>query len=535
MSARRVLDEIVVEGRVRLGRELRLDEAPEPLPRQFSYLWGRPEDGSVPAFDYDPPLAPPGQLPRQPLKASLAETGGELYLAGAGLKSSYGIFGAPGSGKTNLVLHLLRQLLAHERDRDDRKFGALILDPKASLIDPVERMVAEVGRLDDLVVLNVDRLVAENRAVNLIDCDADPYELGRLLVLAAQSAGVEASEPFWFLSWSNLFGGILTLLNLLDTEVVTLRRLVDVTLSYEHGARSFGLDPAAGPERKIQALLDLAEHRVPTLEEGQRRDVEQAIDDIRRFYAQDYVGTVEEFIRRAYGPFLQSSLACFSPAAPPSKLQPRTRFYDQIIEEGKLVLVSLSPARSDLARTLCTLVKCMFQHSLLSRRERVASGRLGNFSRPVMLACDEYGEIASEVPGQPMGDGHFFSLAREFGCMGLIATQSVNRLQSSSLKDAWRDVFSNFNAKIFMAARDNETAKEASELAGQTTWYLASDGTSRSKDGLSSSRQRELREQTSLPTRVLTHVLQRGQAVVIGTLDGLTASTYFLQVPKAAT
>jgi type IV secretory pathway TraG/TraD family ATPase VirD4 len=152
-----------------------------------------------------------------------------------------------------------------------------------------------------------------------------------------------------------------------------------------------------------------------------------------------------------------------------------------------------------------------------------------------MLACDEYGEIASEVPGQPMGDGHFFSLAREFGCMGLIATQSVNRLQSSSLKDAWRDVFSNFNAKIFMAARDNETAKEASELAGQTTWYLASDGTSRSKDGLSSSRQRELREQTSLPTRVLTHVLQRGQAVVIGTLDGLTASTYFLQVPKAAT
>src|SRR5690606_32350201 len=128
---------------------------------------------------------------------------------------------------------------------------------------------------------------------------------------------------------------------------------------------------------------------------------------------------------------------------------PRTTFYDQIIDDGKIVLVSVSPSDPGMAKTICTLVKCLFQQSVLSRLARVRAGTLRNFTRPVLLACDEYSGIASEVPGEPMGDGHFFSLSRQNGCMALIATQSVNMLQSSSLKDAWRAVFSNFAAKIF--------------------------------------------------------------------------------------
>ena len=39
---------------------------------------------------------------------------------------------------------------------------------------------------------------------------------------------------------------------------------------------------------------------------------------------------------------------------------------------------------------------------------------------------------------QSMGDGQFLALARQYGCMGLLATQSVNVLEASSLRDAWR-------------------------------------------------------------------------------------------------
>jgi type IV secretory pathway TraG/TraD family ATPase VirD4 len=146
--------------------------------------------------------------------------------------------------------------------------------------------------------------------------------------------------------------------------------------------------------------------------------------------------------------------------------------------------------------------------------------------------CDEYSDVASEVPGEPAGDAYFFSLSRQFGCMGLIATQSVNMLQSSALKENWRAVFSNFSAKFFMRVGDNETAEEASKLAGEADWYVGSAGTSHQKDGFGSSANSELRERKSLPTAVLTQVLERQQLVVVGSLDGGNdPGTFFVHVP----
>jgi type IV secretory pathway TraG/TraD family ATPase VirD4 len=117
--------------------------------------------------------------------------------------------------------------------------------------------------------------------------------------------------------------------------------------------------------------------------------------------------------------------------------------------------------------------------------------------------------------------------------MALLATQSVNVLQASSLKETWKSVFSNFGAKIYMRLVDNETAEEATKLAGESDWKVMSRGSSQGKDGTSSSSNRELRERKNLPSSILTHVLKRGQAVVIGSLDGGSTlpGTYFMQVP----
>jgi hypothetical protein len=105
-------------------------------------------------------------------------------------------------------------------------------------------------------------------------------------------------------------------------------------------------------------------------------------------------------------------------------------------------------------------------------------GPLKSCRRPLIIACDEYGEVASEVPGQ-IGDGDFFSQARQFGCMGLLATQSVNVLQASSLKDAWRSVFSTFGAKIYAGCGQRNVRNN--EMSGEYDWYKTSVGM-RSKD-----------------------------------------------------
>jgi type IV secretory pathway TraG/TraD family ATPase VirD4 len=117
--------------------------------------------------------------------------------------------------------------------------------------------------------------------------------------------------------------------------------------------------------------------------------------------------------------------------------------------------------------------------------------------------------------------------------MGLIATQSVAMLQNSSLKDAWRGIFSNFSANIFMRLNDNETAKEASELAGEHDFYVTSEGRSVGKDGQSLSSNTELRERKAVPGPVFTQVLRMGDAVVTGRLDGGRSQGFprFLHVP----
>ena len=69
-----------------------------------------------------------------------------------------------------------------------------------------------------------------------------------------------------------------------------------------------------------------------------------------------------------------------------------------------MVLVSIPPSEAGMAKILCTVVKLLFQRTVLSRLERVTAGTLTNFERPLLFMCDEYSDVASEVPGEPAGD-----------------------------------------------------------------------------------------------------------------------------------
>jgi type IV secretory pathway TraG/TraD family ATPase VirD4 len=118
--------------------------------------------------------------------------------------------------------------------------------------------------------------------------------------------------------------------------------------------------------------------------------------------------------------------------------------------------------------------------------------------------------------------------------MGLLATQSVNVLQASGLKENWKSIFSNFGAKIFMRAVDNETVEEATKLAGETDWYETSVGTSSGAQGAGSSTQTNLKERKALPGHILTQLIETGQGVLIGTLNGRsTPSMYFFDIPAS--
>lgn len=536
MSAERSFKKIAVEGSIQLGNGHDLVQGPRTssgIESMFASRGVGPEvEHDARQFDKDDALGEILEFRFSPQPRR------ELRISGSGLTTSFGIFGAPGCGKTVLLLHLLEQVLAHSPDDPSRRYGALILDPKAALIDQVTEAVDRAGRRDDLFVINTERLNQKDaKPINVIDSCLDPYELGAILVLAGRSAGIDASDPFWFQEWSNLFASSLSILRThaalnptaSGPRPVSLRRLLDAIFDEEDPDADAGYPR----ERVIQRLARDLSGRIGELRSPQQRDLLVDLRQLERFYRQDYVGTIEAFATKAFGMFRRSRLQCYSDdtarlGAPP--------FYEDIIENGRIVLVSISPSEPVLAKTLCTLVKCLFQRTVLARRDLLASGVITNNTRPLVIACDEYSEIASEVPGQSMGDGQFLALAREYGCMALLATQSVNVLQASSLKETWKSVFSNFAAKIYMRLVDNETAEEATKLAGESDWKVLSRGTSLGKDGTSSSSNRELRERKNLPSTVLTQVLKTGQAVVIGSLDGGASlpGTYYMQVPWKA-
>lgn len=522
---------IKVKGKVNLGQGLDLVQRPVVAPQPaFRFAVGRPDDGSMPAIDDPNVVTAPGRLPTQELEYALVEAARQVDIEDDGLTTSYGIFGAPRAGKTHLLIYMLRQIAALKADKPAKKFGGMILDPKAAVIEDVRALMKAAGREPDLLVLNTEELAARGESMNIIDCALEPHELGRALVLAAQGAGVAASEPFWFIAWSNLFGAAMYLLDWLGEDVITVAELTDAVLDVVPGE-----GPDGSGERRIQRLAREGRELLDGLPDDKRRDAEQAINQVEGFYRQepDNIATVEALISRAYSGLQQSRYAVYSPRVRKVPGERRTTLYDRIIDEGLFVLVAVSPSDPSMAKTVCTLVKCLFEQAVLSRLARVRAGTLRNFKRPLVLACDEYSDIATEVPGEPMGDGYFFSLSRQNGCMGIIATQSVNMLQASSLKENWKAVFSNFGAKIFLRLADNETAEEATKLVGETDWYMTSLGSSREKDGMGSSSQRELRERKALPVNVLTQVLQRRQAVIVGSLDGGNSQpdTRFLQTP----
>ena len=68
---------------------------------------------------------------------------------------------------------------------------------------------------------------------------------------------------------------------------------------------------------------------------------------------------------------------------------------------------------------------------------------------------------------------------------------------------------------------------------GETDWFETSLGSSSGAQGLGSSTQRNIKNTRYVPGHVLTQVIDTGQAVVVGSLDGRShAVTEFFQVSE---
>jgi hypothetical protein len=513
--------EIVVNGQIELGAEQVLDTedpfdakdgfAPEAYGKTGGKRWTRLLSPVTPHLDVD----------RRLLEHKLVRSTLPLPMSDQGLVLQYGILGGPGSGKTNLMMHLLHQIMAHERGNPGLKYGGLILDPKAALIAEVREIFRRLDRPEDLIVVNETDLAKEG--VNVIDCTLAPADLGEALVLAARSAGIGASEPFWLQQMAKVFGSVIALMKYrCPNEPPTLAQIMDVAVG--HGIL----------QGTIKIVRDRMEKRSP--DDPILKNIKVELEILDRYASASdpkQRQVVSQIMEQAFSIFRLSENACYS-----ANRAPRQRsLYDQIIEDGKVILVSVGPQKLVLSRILPSLMKLIFQRTVLSRFDRYRNKdpqvRIRNKDRPVLFLADEYHTVATQLEGVPFGDSEFFSQARQFGALCLVATQSVEQLQRSGLGDAWKAVFATLAAIVFMRGQDPATRQYLEEVAGPRDYYVRTRSRSRSEGEEGSNVSVDQIEAPSIPKGLLEGFV-RGDAVVVGTTQGTTEPTTirYVHVPK---
>jgi len=527
---------IEVNGRIRIGQLLELREEIGPSPADFrpDYVVGSvlPAHERIPAH-----RASQTRSSREDFQFALVDTDRDVAFENNGLTYQYGVFGGPGSGKTNTLIYLLRQLVAMRADPRDRrrfsperKFGGLILDPKSALIGEVRRSFAEAGREreDDLVVINRRELAATG-GVNLIDCPLDPGALGRIVVLAAQSAGVGGRDPFWFQQMSNAFGAILALLKLRDPDrVPTLKDMITAAT---------GTRAKPGRAKASASLLNdlVAEVRAKIPDQrveaaaAALADAELNLDRIGRHAAADPKTrvTVELFMQQAFSAFRESANACYSDAGAES-------IYRSIFDEGKVVLVSPGSEELTMSRILPSLIKLIVQRMVLGRQGLYRDWKIGNLERPVFLMADEYHMVATQIEGEPVGDAEYFSMARQFGGFAIVATQTVQQLKESGLGDAWEAVFGTLAAVIGMKNEDPDTIEYLQKRGGKKSVLQSQRGINVADGKVTVAENTQREDVPRIPEEALK-LFGQGMGVVIGTTRDHKdpSSIHYVRVPEA--
>jgi hypothetical protein len=482
--------------------------------------------------------------PVERISRGLRPTGVPVKISGPGLTKCYAVFGEPGTGKSTLLYRLVEGVLAGGPDNPqltlsaDERFGALILDPKGEQIDKFAQCVRAAGRGDDLIVVTTNEL-ERTAGMNVLDAQLDASEMAVAVVLAALSGGAQAKDPYWVNAWKNMFMGAAHVTAELEGESskLTIAHLVDTAIGQKPEGRLSKELTSRSRERLLVDLLKRGNDRLSGLDGDKKRDLQVALDRIDGYLKQrnESAATVEVLIATALGDFCRGKYRrCYSSTNPGSKYG---RLYDQIINDGKIVLVSTGYEERNFTGALVPLIKTLFQRTVLQRFALWRRDLLANAVRPVLFVADEYQEVVSELPGLPAGDANFFQLARLYGCMGIVASQSVSTVRNAlpvSGEDrdaAWNAIYAALGGAFFMRSKDPATVEQAVKAAGSFDAWVTSESWSLGGDKPNVSISRQVTERKHVQDdQILT--LTRGRVLAVGALDGETACVEFVEVPK---
>ena len=437
-----------------------------------------------------------------------------------GLFTGIAIFGAIGTGKTSGCMYpYAEQLIGYKAQDPNKRIGGLVLEVKGDFCHKVREILAQHGRAEDYVEVNLQAEYRYNPLYNDLDAYALAYNIASLL----NNLFGKGKEPFWQQAYTNLVKFIIQLhkaaydyvtlfdvyecaINpeLLDKRIHEAERLIEGQHYFVISNQVFrahpeferfgfvGDDPAgvqkARQSRALEEALQAARIEYDCLTETSPGSVDQfkqeILEGVKRWFYQDWK-RIENKLRTSIVEGISVFLSLFDDNplvkkafCPPkecydSKINGDGRYgrplppFTELIEAGKVCAlnfpVSLNPG---LAKAIGVMMKLDFQRAVLNRIPKIEANPEKHF-RQVFFICDEYQHFATVGENDPNGDEKFFALSRQPKCIPIVATQSISSLRSTLPGETWRTLFQTFRTKIFLALSDEFSAKIASELCGK--------------------------------------------------------------------
>lgn len=363
-----------------------------------------------------------------------------------GLHGGILISGSIGSGKTQgTILPYLRQLLNNQKISP----SLLAIDPKGTFLKESLKIISESPFKDNVLRLSLDG----NVSINPIYCEK-PLKNGRFIKLAemvraasVNFLGRSSDSPFWEFSANTLIRNAIVYCSA-KYDYFTLLDFYRTLVK-------------ASEEDLAEDLKNALENKF--FDEEEKFNIERAIEYFKFEYSRmeervrtGILSTSTVFINQLQE-FRASRIFC------PLQSNLTIKSMNDIVDQGTLLLFDVQ--QPGLARSMGTLVKLMYQQSIL---DRANNPERFSVTRNSILLIDEYQDVVTCGGGGTLGDDSFGAKARESKAVIIVATQSFSSLMNSvGNQRAALELLQTFRTKIACHSSDLETINHFKDLRGQ--------------------------------------------------------------------
>ena len=367
-----------------------------------------------------------------------------LYQGLRGLTGNLFLSGAIGSGKSQILLRVLKQLLSYLSAVP----SLLAIDPKRTFVRELRKIIEAQGKADRLLWVSLDGAVKFNPIwrEGMLRRSQFTAIANSLKLASVNFLGSSSENRFWEQSSFNLLKYSL-IYCAAKYDYFTFRELYRALVL----ARDEGLGSELADCLKTKKWDAEETGNIELAIEYFRDEFSQMDQKIRTSILATATGFLNEFLEYRVSQILS-----------PDQKDITLPSINQAVADGKFILLYIE--NDSLARSIGTLFKLLYQEAVLERVNQAAD----TASRYAIMVMDEYQDVATSGGGAGLGDDRYLAKARESKAITIAATQSVSSLENAIRSEpATREILQNFRTRIFGNSTDPKTIRLFQEPHGQ--------------------------------------------------------------------